>query len=76
MDNEKISSSEDALARCVSDCEKMVILHALRRALGNLSDAAQILGTTKRILAGKIQKYEIDCTQFETDYTKRSYEEK
>jgi Nif-specific regulatory protein len=67
MDIEKIASGEDALARCVSDCERMVILHALRRTRGNPSDAAQILGITKRILAGKIQKYEIDCTPFESD---------
>lgn len=58
---------ENKLARCISDCEKMVILHALRRAGGNLSDAAQMLGTTKRTLAGKINKYEIDCTQFESE---------
>jgi DNA-binding NtrC family response regulator len=66
MDNDKISAGKNALERCVSDCEKTVIIHALRRTKGNPSDAAAILGTTKRVLAGKIHKYEIDCTQFET----------
>jgi DNA-binding NtrC family response regulator len=65
MDREKILSGENALARCMSDCEKMVILHVLRRTGGNRSDAAQILGTTKRVLTAKIHKYEIDCAEFE-----------
>ncbi|MCK7468358.1 MAG: helix-turn-helix domain-containing protein [Desulfosudis oleivorans] len=67
MDNDKTYARENALERCVSDCEKTVIIHALRRTKGNTSDAAQILGTTKRVLAGKIHKYEIDCTQFESE---------
>lgn len=65
MDNDKTYAKENALERCVSDCERAVIIHVLRRTNGNQSDAAQILGTTKRVLAGKIHKYEIDCTQFE-----------
>jgi len=66
MDKDKTYFRENALNRCVTDCEKTVIIHALRRAKGNPSDAAKILGTSKRILAGKIHKYEIDCTQFES----------
>jgi len=66
MDNDKLNTRENMLARCVSDCEKTVIIHALKRTKGNRSDAAVILGTTKRVLAGKIHKYEIDCTQFES----------
>jgi len=66
MDREKSDARENVLERCVVDCEKTVIMHALRRTKGNPSDAAAILGTTKRVLAGKIHKYKIDCTQFET----------
>jgi len=66
MDNDKTYVKENTLERCVSDFERTVIIHALRRTKGNTSDAAQILGTTKRVLAGKIHKYEIDCTQFES----------
>ncbi len=66
MDNGKTSASASALERCVSDCEKTVILHALRRTKGDTTVAAQMLGTTKRSLARKILKYEIDCTQFES----------
>jgi Nif-specific regulatory protein len=65
MDSDKTSVKENALERCVSDCERAVIIHALRRTNGDKSNAARILGTTKRVLAGKIHKYEIDCTQFE-----------
>lgn len=63
---DKTYERENALERCVVDCEKTVIIHALRRTKGNKSDAAEILGTTKRILAHKIHKYDIDCTQFES----------
>jgi Nif-specific regulatory protein len=63
MDNGKTYAS--ALERCVSDCEKTVIIQALRKSKGDTTVAAQMLGTTKRVLAGKIHKYEIDCTQFE-----------
>lgn len=66
MDSGKTYASANALERCVSDCEKTVIIHALRRTKGDPAVAAQMLGTSKRILAGKIHKYEIDCTQFES----------
>jgi len=66
MDNDKTYAKENTLERCVSDCEKTVILHALKRAEGDAVVAARMLGTTKRVLARKILKYEIDCTQFES----------
>lgn len=66
MDKDKTYLRESVLNRCVTDCEKTVIIHALRRTKGNQSNAAEILGTTKRVLASKIHKYEIDCTQFES----------
>jgi Nif-specific regulatory protein len=52
------------LERCVFDCEKMIIIHALTRTKGNQSAAAELLGTTNRILRYKVHKYEIDCEQF------------
>lgn len=66
MDQDKTYAGESTLERCVSDCERAVIIHALRRTSGDASAAAEILGTTKRVLAAKIHKYEIDCTQFES----------
>jgi len=52
------------LERCVVDCEKTVIIHALVRTKGNQTAAAKLLGTTRRILDYKIHKYDIDCEQF------------
>ena len=64
MDNDKLESGENVLERCVFDCEKTIIIHALTRTKGNQSAAAELLGTTKRILRYKVHKYEIDCEQF------------
>jgi Nif-specific regulatory protein len=64
MENDKLDTRENVLERCVSDCEKSVIVHALARTKGNQSAAAKLLGTTKRILAYKVHKYVIDCEQF------------
>ena len=64
MDNDKSDRRENVLARCVVDCEKTVIIHALTRTKGNQSAAAELLGTTKRVLAYKVHKYAIDCQQF------------
>jgi Nif-specific regulatory protein len=67
MDNDKLNTRENVLERCVIDCEKAVISHALVRAKGNLSAAARLLGTTKRILAYKVHKYGIDFEQFKRE---------
>jgi Nif-specific regulatory protein len=64
MDNDKLDTRENVLERCVFDCEKTVITHALTRTKGNQSAAAELLGTTKRILTYKVHKYAIDCQQF------------
>ena len=62
MDNKSVSA-ENVLERCVADCEKTVIIHALMRTKGNQSAAATLLGTTKRILTYKVHKYDIDCAK-------------
>ena len=64
MDSHKVDIKEDVLERCVVDCERAVIIHALARTKGNQSEAAELLGTTKRILGHKVHKYGIDCEQF------------
>lgn len=64
MDNDKSDTRENVLERCVFDCEKTVIIHALTRTRGNQSAAAELLGTTKRILTYKVHKYAIDCQKF------------
>jgi Nif-specific regulatory protein len=64
MDSHKADRKDNVLERCVYDCEKTVIIHALMRTKGNQTAAAKLLGTTRRILDYKIHKYEIDCEQF------------
>jgi Nif-specific regulatory protein len=64
MNNDKLNTGENILERCVFDCERAVISHALARAKGNLSAAARLLGTTKRILTYKVHKYRLDYEQF------------
>jgi Nif-specific regulatory protein len=44
----------------VASYEKEIIVEALKDARGNQSEAARILGTTKRIIQYKVQKYDID----------------
>jgi Nif-specific regulatory protein len=44
----------------VAAYEKELIVDALKDARGNQSKAARILGTTKRIIQYKIQKYAVD----------------
>ena len=67
MNNDKLNTGENVLERCVFDCEKAVISHALVRAKGNLSAAARLLGTTKRILTYKANKYGIEYEQFKCE---------
>ena len=67
MNNNNLNTSENVLERCVFDCEKAVITHALTRAKGNLSAAARLLGTTKRILTYKAHKYGIEYEQFKCE---------
>ena len=69
MDREKSDARENVLERCVVDCEKTVIMHALTRTNGDQTNAAALLGTTKRILAHKVHKYGIDCEQFKQHKT-------
>jgi DNA-binding NtrC family response regulator len=64
MDNDKLDASENVLERCVSDYEKIVIIHVLAKTKGNLSAATKLLGTTRRILTCKVHKYAIDTEQF------------
>lgn len=64
MDNDKLNTGDNKLARFVSDCEKTVISHVLLKTKGNITAAARLLGTTRRILTYKVHKYGIDYEQF------------
>ncbi len=51
--------------------EKFLIVDALRQAAGNAAHAAEILGTTQRILNYKIRKYRINPSAFGNGKRKR-----
>lgn len=63
MDEDWTYDSGNTLKRCVSDCEKALIIHVLLKTKGSLSLAAQLLGIKKNILTKKIHQYGIDCLQ-------------
>lgn len=65
MDKDRTYTSANTLQRCVSDCEKAVILHVLLKTNSDLSLAAELLGIKESSLKEKINFYAIDCTQFE-----------
>jgi|GEM_PF-3531577 len=44
--------------------ERFLITDALRKTNGNCSRAAEVLGTTERVIGSRIRKYEIDYRQF------------
>jgi len=46
-----------------------MIVDALKESRGNQSQAARILGTTKRIIQYKIQKFGIDPRRFNPKHT-------
>ncbi len=54
----------DTFDNLVAAYEKELIIDALKDTRGNQTEAAKILGTTKRIIQYKINKYEIDFSRF------------
>ncbi len=57
-------ADDDLLKTTIADFERHIIVSALEQTGGNQSKAARRLGTTKRILAYRVQKYGIDLRQF------------
>ena len=68
MDNDKLNIGENKLQRFIFDCEKTVIRHVLVKTKGNITAAARLLGTTRRILTYKVHKYGIDYEQFKCGF--------
>jgi len=65
-------NDDDLLRSNVADFEKHIIVSALKRTGGNQSEAAKQLGTTKRILIYRIQKYGIDINQFRSPENRKN----
>jgi Nif-specific regulatory protein len=64
MKAENETGTKENLKRLVDAYERELVFEALKRAKGNQSRAARILGTSQRIVNYKIQKYGIDTGQF------------
>jgi DNA-binding NtrC family response regulator len=64
MKRKDIAADDDLLRVNVEDFEKHIIVSALLRTHGNQSLAAKQLGTTTRVIAYRVQKYNIDLGQF------------
>ena len=64
MKAENETGTEGNLKGRVDAYEKELVFEALKRAKGNQSGAARILGTSQRIVNYKIRKYGIDTGQF------------
>jgi Nif-specific regulatory protein len=60
------STSRGKLEALVSAFERDLITDALKDVRGNQSQAARLLGTTKRIIQYKVEKYGIDPKRFRT----------
>jgi Nif-specific regulatory protein len=58
------SVSRGKLEALVSAFERDLITDALKDVRGNQSQAARLLGTTKRIIQYKVDKYGIDPKRF------------
>ena len=54
----------DTFENMVAAYERELIVDALKDTCGNQTEAAKLLGTTKRIIQYKITKYDIDFTRF------------
>jgi len=64
MKAENETGTKENLKGRVDAYERELVFEALKRAKGNQSRAARILGTSQRIVNYKIQKYGIDTGQF------------
>jgi len=64
MKHEKAETSAVNLKARVEAYERVLVVEALRRTKGNQSRAAELLGTSRRIVNYKIRKYRLDLRLF------------
>jgi len=64
MKHEKAETSAVNLKARVEAYERVLVVEALRRTKGNQSRAAELLGTSQRIVNYKIRKYRLDLGLF------------
>lgn len=57
-------TKEDGLRNLIEAYERDLIMDALKITFGNQSRAARLLGTSKRVINYKVQKYSINLKHF------------
>ncbi len=57
---------QGTLSSLINTYERSLIFDAVKDAGGNQSKAARMLGTTKRIVQYKVEKYGIDVERFKS----------
>jgi Nif-specific regulatory protein len=63
-DAPEVKRQQGKLTSLVNTYERSLIIDSLKDARGNQSQAARLLGTTKRIIQYKVEKYGIDTKRF------------
>jgi Nif-specific regulatory protein len=63
-DAPEVRRQQGKLASLVNTYERSLIIDALKDSRGNQSQAARLMGTTKRIIQYKVEKYGIDTKRF------------
>ena len=64
MSAREIKIERDGLRDLIESYERDLIVDALKITFGNVSNAAKVLKTTRRIFSYKVHKYEINLTDF------------
>jgi hypothetical protein len=64
MSAKELKTEQDGLKDLIESYERDLIVDALKITFGSVSHAAKLLKTTRRIFSYKVQKYEINLTDF------------
>ena len=64
MSAKELKTEQDGLKDIIESYERDLIVDALKITFGNLTHAARLLKTTKRIFSYKVHKYDINLTDF------------
>jgi len=69
---DKILIDKGKFETLVQNYERQLIVEALKESWGNQTEAARVLGTTKRVVQYKIQKLDIDYRRYSRNQRSRS----
>jgi Bacterial regulatory protein, Fis family len=64
MPAKELKTEQDGLKDIIESYERDLIVDALKITFGNVSHAAKLLKTTRRIFSYKVHKYKINMTDF------------